>query len=317
MRITVNICTWNRCELLRQVLESMCALSIPDGVEWELQVVNNACTDDTDKVLDEFKGRLPLQVLHEPVAGKSRALNLGLRSASGDLILFTDDDALVSSRWLSDYVAVAQQWPDAAFFGGPVDPWFSIEAPSWVVRHLDALQGPYAIRRSSSQTRRIERAQDNPFGVNMAIRRQVLGKDAFNVALGPMQLSEVRGEETALLAQLTAAGHYGVWIGTALVKHFIPPQRLSARYLYAYYRGQGVTQCRVAPVPTEGRVGIPVYAVKEAMLNGLALGLLWPLKSSMWLRALKRYGKACGVIRQSLDRKQTVAGSGSVAREGV
>ena len=47
MRITVAICTWNRCELLRQTLEQMTKLVIPPRVVWELLVVNNNCTDDT------------------------------------------------------------------------------------------------------------------------------------------------------------------------------------------------------------------------------------------------------------------------------
>ena len=41
MQISIAICTWNRCQLLRQALEQMTQLAIPRGVNWELLVVNN------------------------------------------------------------------------------------------------------------------------------------------------------------------------------------------------------------------------------------------------------------------------------------
>jgi hypothetical protein len=51
MHVTVAICTWNRAGLLAQTLEQMRQLVIPPGVTWELIVVNNNCTDDTDQVI--------------------------------------------------------------------------------------------------------------------------------------------------------------------------------------------------------------------------------------------------------------------------
>ena len=52
MKITVGICTWNRAKLLDLALGSMISMRIPEGVTWELLVVNNNSTDDTGKALD-------------------------------------------------------------------------------------------------------------------------------------------------------------------------------------------------------------------------------------------------------------------------
>ena len=54
MFVTVAICTWNRAALLNQCLQQMTQLKIPDGVQWELVVVNNNCTDTTDSVLGRW-----------------------------------------------------------------------------------------------------------------------------------------------------------------------------------------------------------------------------------------------------------------------
>src|SRR6476646_2177582 len=76
--VSVVICTWNRSRLLRLTLEQMTKLDVPAGTTWELIVVNNNCSDDTDRVLEEFRDRLPLVRLTESKPGKSHAANLAV-----------------------------------------------------------------------------------------------------------------------------------------------------------------------------------------------------------------------------------------------
>ena len=132
MQITVAICTWNRCALLRQALEQMTKLSIPPDVQWELLVVDNNSTDATPDVTNSFESRLPIRRIFEPKAGKSYALNRAISEASGDYILWTDDDALVDKLWLTAYCTAFKRWPDAAIFGGPVEPTFDGSPPPWL-----------------------------------------------------------------------------------------------------------------------------------------------------------------------------------------
>ena len=101
MRVTIAICTWNRCDLLRQTLERMTGLMQPPGTEWELLVVNNNCTDGTDQVLSGFEGRLPLRRVFESRPGQSNARNAAVGAARGEFILWTDDDVLVDPNWLN------------------------------------------------------------------------------------------------------------------------------------------------------------------------------------------------------------------------
>ena len=75
MKITVAICTWNRAALLDQTLCEMHKLEIPAGVEWELLVVNNNCTDGTDAVVAEHAKGLPILRLFEARPGLSNAGN--------------------------------------------------------------------------------------------------------------------------------------------------------------------------------------------------------------------------------------------------
>lgn len=95
---SVAICTWNRAALLRQTLENMTKLLIPPGVEWELLVVNNNCSDATDEVIDSFSARLPIRRVFEAKPGLSNARNAAVRQARGEYVLWTDDDICVEER---------------------------------------------------------------------------------------------------------------------------------------------------------------------------------------------------------------------------
>ncbi len=103
MHISVVICTWNRADELRTTLDSLTQLVIPPGCTWELIVVNNGCTDETNAVIAEFEARLPIRSLFEGELGLSRARNRRAAAAQGDLILFTDDDVTVEAGWLEAY----------------------------------------------------------------------------------------------------------------------------------------------------------------------------------------------------------------------
>src|SRR5262249_10345499 len=102
MKLSVAICTWNRAKLLEQCLDRLANAS-PPTADWELLVVNNNCSDNTDGVLDSFAARLPVRRIFEPKQGHSNARNAAVRSASGDYIIWTDDDVLVDKEWLVAY----------------------------------------------------------------------------------------------------------------------------------------------------------------------------------------------------------------------
>ncbi len=70
-------------------LERMTELVVPADTAWEILVVNNNCPDDTDQVVAEFKGRLPIRMVSEPAPGKSHPLNRAADDAAGRYLLFT------------------------------------------------------------------------------------------------------------------------------------------------------------------------------------------------------------------------------------
>ena len=85
---------------MRQTLESFTGLAVPAATDWEILVVNNNCTDQTDQVIQAYQDRLPVRRAFEPRPGLSHARNRAIAEATGDYILWTDDDVTVSPNWL-------------------------------------------------------------------------------------------------------------------------------------------------------------------------------------------------------------------------
>ena len=102
MRITVILCTYNRCQSLAKAMESVAASVVPESVDWEVLVVDNNSSDQTREIVEGFCNRFPyrFRYLHELKQGKSNALNSGIRAAKGNLLAFMDDDVLVEPTWL-------------------------------------------------------------------------------------------------------------------------------------------------------------------------------------------------------------------------
>lgn len=152
MKLTVAICTWNRAELLRQTVDSLSRMIVPEGLEWELLVVDNGCTDHTEAMLASWSARLPLRTVRELAPGKSHALNRAVAEATGDYILFTDDDVLVDPTWMRAYYEAFCAHPEAAVFGGPITPWFEGEPPNWLRRTFHRIEYVFCCSGSRRST---------------------------------------------------------------------------------------------------------------------------------------------------------------------
>lgn len=253
MRITVAICTWNRARLLKNALAQMTRLVIPPQLEWELLVVNNNSTDDTDEVIASFSRLIPITRIFEPSPGLSVARNAAVARASGDYIMWTDDDVLVGEQWLNAYTAAFQRHPEAAVFGGPIAPWFEGTPPVWLERAWPSLMNVYATRDLGAEILPLSREGNYlPYGANFAIKMTEQAKRQYDPSLGVRPGQPLLGEETQLIVSILDAGGRGWWVPDASVRHWIPRSRQTLRYVRGYYQALGRTQSfKRTAAPTE------------------------------------------------------------------
>jgi glycosyltransferase involved in cell wall biosynthesis len=295
MRLTVAICTWNRADLLSQTLERMTTLEVPSDVEWELLVVNNNCTDATEEIVTAYLDRLPVRKLYEPEPGKSHALNRAVMGATGEYILFTDDDVLVDPRWIASYAEAFRRWPDAVIFGGPILPWFEGTPPDWLSRTFHRIEFAFAALDLGSAFRQFS-GDDVPFGANMAVRSAEQKAWPYDPSLGPRPNSGLRGEEITLLKAMLRAGATGWWIPGARVKHFIPKGRQTIEYVRGWYQGWGEYLAQVTTEPGERTLlGRPLWLWRELLESELRFRVRRHLVDpETWIEDLKTASIARG-----------------------
>lgn len=105
---SVIIPTRNRSRYLARTLSSFVRQT---EAHFELVVVDDGGTDDTDRVIEQYVKRLRLQYVRRKHAGRASARNAGIARASGALLIFSDDDRIASPQFIAEHVAACSADP--------------------------------------------------------------------------------------------------------------------------------------------------------------------------------------------------------------
>ena len=167
---------------LGRMLDSMAQLEAPPG-GWRLIAVDNASSDGSGDVMRSYADRLPIVILTEPIPGKNVALNRALEIAVGDFYIFTDDDVVVRSDWLSQWRAVADAHLSYDLFAGRTLPLWPSEPPQWLLRGVEV--GVLYAAHDEVQEEGLV-AQQSCMDQAMAVRSSAFAEGVqFDVQIGP------------------------------------------------------------------------------------------------------------------------------------
>jgi glycosyltransferase involved in cell wall biosynthesis len=284
--ISVVICTHNRAGYLRRALESLAVQTLPSG-DYEVIVVDNACTDETPQVAQAMAATVPnLRYIREERLGLSRARNTGAEVASAAYVAYLDDDARAEPQWADRILqAFREVGPTPACVGGRVWMDWGGNAPSWLPRrywslytHLDLGDKDHILGDAEYLV-----------GANMAFRREVLlDLGGFDERLGRHGGKLLSGEEAAVIQQLRERGLPIYYVAAAAVWHAVPEVRRHRRWLWARLFWDGASQ----PLLDGCRGQSRRFYVDQAYRDLRRMGFF----SLHWLGALVR-----GNRDQSLD----------------
>jgi len=179
LSVSIVIPTRNRAASLRQCLAALPASAC--GLQsLELIVVDDCSGDGTHKVVDDFRSATGWQVRclsQERPMGANAARNAALQAASGEVIVFIDDDVLVTDGWLCKLLAGLSK--ECPVVSGPVR--LTLEGPlagrhreeisSYLSEILSAPHGP--------------RGEVVPAACNMAAYRSVFDRARFDENVRP------------------------------------------------------------------------------------------------------------------------------------
>jgi glycosyltransferase involved in cell wall biosynthesis len=274
MRVTVILCTYNRCENLRRAIESIVGSTMPASVEWGVLIVDNNSNDKTREVAEDFIRRHPgrLRYLFERQAGKSHALNAGIRESDSDVLAFMDDDVTVEPGWLAKLTSVFEE-KSCAGAGGPIFPDPNFQRPAWLSKSGKHLLAPFALFNPRPDAGELA---EPPWGTNMAFRKTMFEKyGGFRTDLGPSPGSEIRNEDTEFGRRLLAAGEKLMYVPSAVGCHPVPTERLQKEYHLAWWYAKGRADVREfgAPADPVRIMGIPSHLFPRAGILTLRWGL--------------------------------------------
>jgi glycosyltransferase involved in cell wall biosynthesis len=240
--LTVLFATRNGERVLSKTLEAYCRVNAPIH-PWKLVVVDNGSQDLTHNILASFGNRLPLQTMHEPTAGKNRALNHGLTVCEGRLVIVTDDDAIPDPSFLTAWEKYLDQYPDYEIFGGSIDLHFEVPPPSWMLKNISQLDMMFAVRNLPEGPI----TADAIFGPNMAVRSSVFENGfRFNENIGPngSDPDYPMGSETEFCCRVAQNGVKAWFAKEPRVQHIVRSSQLTSSYWAkrAYRHGRGVAR---------------------------------------------------------------------------
>jgi glycosyltransferase involved in cell wall biosynthesis len=268
--LTVLMATYNGARTLPDVLTAYCHLESPEE-GWKLVIIDNGSTDQTKEIISSFSQRLPLTYRHESRRGKSVALNTGLSSVSGDLVVFTDDDVLPQPNWLRQICSTADSQLSFSIFGGPILPKWEFPPEDWILEWVP-LSPMFAI---------LYPAKEGPidprlvFGPNMTIRADVFHNgNRFDETLGPKGSHYAMGEETEFNVRLAKAGFKAWHCQEAVVYHMIRAFQMTQDWVLDRAIHYGRARYRQE---LRNSVNAPVSS----------LGIPWSLLSQIWAQSVQ------------------------------
>jgi glycosyltransferase involved in cell wall biosynthesis len=259
MKITVILCTYNRCQLLAGALESIALSILPASVDWEVLIVDNNSSDQTREVAESFCRRYPRRFRYvlEPQQGLSCARNAGIRESQSEILAFTDDDVMVEADWLWNLTSVlhTREWAGA---GGRIIPVWPGPLPGWLSTADPNTMGPFGSFDLGTQPGPLTRP---PYGANMAYRREVFKKYGdFRTDLGRSGRN-LQGREDVEFANRLITGSESLWYEPgAVVRHRVQQHYMEKQYVLRWWYWYGRTEVAdVGPPPGKWLIrGVPL-----------------------------------------------------------
>ncbi len=240
VRFSAIICTHNRDTYLGAAIDTLLAQDFPD---YEVIVVNNGCTDNTEAVVQSRLGHPRLRYIYEGTLGLSVARNAGAQAAQGEILAYLDDDAEASPGWLSALDRVYQAHPRTAIAGGRVTLLWPPGAspPRWLSPTMAGSLGAYDL---GPDLRSITEPGLTPRGLNYSIRQTFLQDiGGFDPQLGRVGKNLLSNEELFMTELALKRGWQVFYVADALVAHNVAPERMARGWFLRRSWWQGISEC--------------------------------------------------------------------------
>jgi glycosyltransferase involved in cell wall biosynthesis len=251
MRFTIQLCTYNRAQLLERVLEA-CFDQTLAADSYEVVLVNDGSQDDTPAVIERARriATCRFTVVDQPNGGLAKARNAGIARCTGERIAFIDDDVLPTPVFAAEHLKSDERHGDVVVRGAAIN-----------TESFDALPIPIWTPRNYS---------GNWFWTtNVSVRRSRL--DAVGGRFDE-SFSEYGWEDIELGLRLRAIGTKAVFNRFAVAFHYKPrPAGTNVDGMLRQVRAQARTAVRLERLHPGWRVALAIGDTAPQRLLGDAL----------------------------------------------
>lgn len=240
MKISVIICTHNpRKDHLDQTIKGLRNQTLPMN-EWELLLVDNA---SDQPVIDRWQldWHSNGHNIVEPELGLTPARMRGIHESKANLLVYVDDDLILSPDYLVESLKIAKEYPYLGIWGGNLEGGFEVEPPESIIPYLEML----AVRKVNKiRWSNLQLWETTPSGAGMVVRKNVAEryaeetkKSGLKKFLSRKGTSLSSGGEIDVAYTAIDMG-YGCGLFPQLsATHLLPKERLQESYILRLQEG--------------------------------------------------------------------------------
>ena len=274
-----------------------------DRIEWVVQAVDSVLKqtqkpkevivvfDKKDGLEGVLKQKLPNSVFiipNQAKKGLSLARNTGAKVASGDILIFLDDDAVAEPDWLKHLIDPFSD-PWVVGVGGKAVPdWLGSGNRSyWFPEEIDWTVG--CMYPSFGNMKKIVR---NAFGCNMAFKKDLLMKvNGFDPRLG----GPVSGDDTDICLRITSGDkrYHIIYEPNAVIHHKVSEKRQTFRHIAYNAWIQGVGKAITKRLYSRDYRAL---SNEKSYLRNILLNFLPKQSLQMFIHPRRASGKIAAVV---------------------
>jgi glucosyl-dolichyl phosphate glucuronosyltransferase len=241
VKLSVVICTYNRCQMLKACLDSLVNQTVPH-TNFEIIVIDNNSNDDTQKVIQGYYCKFDnIRVISEQKQGLSNARNRGWREANGAYIAYIDDDARADKNWVGRIILSFQEIkPSPDVVGGKIIPFFYGQIPPWFPIDIEVLS-----RGDQKRFLTDAEGQYGFYGSNMIFKKEILQEsNGFSTEYGMQGNAIGVAEETEFFRRLSKLSRLLWYDPDIIVEHLISKNSFDSKFIFrrCYKNGKALAE---------------------------------------------------------------------------
>ena len=206
--------------MLKRLLREVARQETANAFTFSMVITDNDAAHSARPVVEQCANEFGLAITStvEPERNIAVARNTAVSHATGDFVVFIDDDEFPVPGWLLNLFRTCEAYHVAGVLG-PVKPHFDDQPPSWLVKgrfyerptHATGFTMPWHECRTG----------------NVLFRRSILpaGEAPFRPEFG------TGGEDQDFFRRMIQTGHRFIWCDEAVAYEEVPASRWSRRFL--------------------------------------------------------------------------------------